>query len=149
MVIKLDIRKAFDYVSWEALHHLLITRGFPTAFCQWIQNILHTGKTAIRLNGIPGPWIQCKNGLRQGDPISPYLYIIFSDILQQLILLAFNNGELHHPIRQDLPPATLQYADDTMAKASVQSARTLKALLNDFALATGLQINFQKQHSSP
>jgi hypothetical protein len=146
MVIKLDIRKAFDSLSWEALQHLLLTRGFPNLFCQWIQNILNTGKTAILLNGIPGPWIRCKNGLRQGDPISPYLYIIFSDILQQLIMFAFNNGDLQHPIRQDLPPATLQYADDTiiLAKASVHSAIKLKTLLQDFALATGLQINFQK-----
>jgi hypothetical protein len=89
MVIKLDIRKDFDSVSWETLNKLLLIRGFLSTFCQWIQNILITCKTAILINGVPRTWIQCKKGLRQGDPISPYLYIIFSDILQQLILFFF------------------------------------------------------------
>jgi hypothetical protein len=77
---------------------------------------------------------------------SPYLYIIFSDILQRLIHRAFNNHDLLDPICDDTPPATLQYADDTiiLARASVHSATKLKELLHDFALATGLQINFTK-----
>jgi hypothetical protein len=96
MVIKLDFRKVFNSVSWEALIKILLTRGFPNLFCQWIHSILlQTGKTAILLNRVLGPWIQCRNGLRHGDHISPYLYIIFSDILQQLIIKAFIGGELN------------------------------------------------------
>jgi hypothetical protein len=101
MVIKLDIRKDFDSVSWETLNKLLLIRGFLSTFCQWIQNILITCKTAILINGVPRTWIQCKKGLRQGDPISPYLYIIFSDILQQLILFFLRENQRYFiPLEQ-------------------------------------------------
>jgi hypothetical protein len=73
-----------------------------------------TGKTTIILNGVPGPWIQCQNRLRQRDPISPFLYIIFTAIMQQLIRIAFSDGDLLHPIRDDIPLAVLQYATGTL-----------------------------------
>ena len=64
MVFKLDFRKAFDYVAWPVLDRILDARSFSQTFRYWIQNILHTGKTAVLLNGIPDHWIQCKKGLR-------------------------------------------------------------------------------------
>ena len=54
MVFKLDFRKAFDSVAWPALDRILTVRGFSQTFRNWIQNILHTGKAAILLNGVPG-----------------------------------------------------------------------------------------------
>uniref|UniRef100_A0A8R7QPU5 Reverse transcriptase domain-containing protein n=1 Tax=Triticum urartu TaxID=4572 RepID=A0A8R7QPU5_TRIUA len=148
MVLKLDFKKAFDSISWPSLLKFLRHRGFPDHFCNWIEDPLSTGKTAVMLNGVPGSWVQCKNGLRQGDPISPYLFIIVADVLQQLILSAASDqaNELHHPVFHDLPPSILQYADDTLiiAHASTTAARKLKQLLDDFALATGLCINFSK-----
>jgi hypothetical protein len=146
MVIKLDFQKAFDYVSWSSHLTLLQVRGFPPLFCSWTKNTLSTRNTAILLNGIHGPWIQCKNGLRQGDPISPYLYTIFSDILQQLIRTAFQEQKILHPLRDDIAPVVLQYADDTLiiAKASSDASQHLKETLDSFALTTSLQINFHK-----
>uniref|UniRef100_A0A453SRE0 Reverse transcriptase domain-containing protein n=1 Tax=Aegilops tauschii subsp. strangulata TaxID=200361 RepID=A0A453SRE0_AEGTS len=110
-----------------------------------MQNILHTGKAAILLNGVPGNWIQCKNGLRQGDPASPYLFLIVADLLQQLIFQSSKSAP-HHPIFSHLPPTVLQYADDTLiiAAASPVAAAALKVTLNNFAQATGLTINFSK-----
>jgi hypothetical protein len=146
MIIKLDFKKAFDSISWTSLLKILRHRGFPDKFCKWIEEILSTGKTAILLNGVPGPWINCKNGLRQGDPLSPYLFIIVADVLQQLIRQALLTGSLTHPLNTTLPATVLQYADDTLiiARATPQAAQTLRRILDDFALATGLAINFHK-----
>lgn len=146
MVIKLDFSKAFDNLSWDSLTSILRCRGFPPKFSSWVHDLLATGKTAVMLNGIPGNWINCKNGLRQGDPISPYLFIIVADLLQQMIQQDCDLAHLSHPLFSHLPPTVLQYADDTLiiAKASNPAAQQLKYILHDFAMATGLTINFTK-----
>jgi hypothetical protein len=73
--MKLDFKKAFDYVKWDSLLTILEHQGFPPKFYQWIRDILKTGRTTILLNRIPGPWINCKNGLPQ--------FNIVADILQK------------------------------------------------------------------
>jgi hypothetical protein len=85
LVLKLDFRKAFDTVSWDCLFEVLKVRGFDHKWLQWMKALLEIAKTTILLNGIPGPWIQIKRGLRQGDPLSPLLLIILVDVLQQII----------------------------------------------------------------
>jgi hypothetical protein len=63
----------------------------------------------------PGPWITCKRGLRQGDPLSPYLFLIVADVLQQLVKC--NSSLVRHPLVDDAPCPILQYADDTLIVA--------------------------------
>jgi hypothetical protein len=111
-----------------------------------MEKILDTGHTAILLNGVAGSWIRCRNGLRKGDPLSPYLFSIVADMLQRLIRTAWKSGSLAHPLSPDTPCPVLQYADDTLilCQASIEAAICLKQVLDDFALATGLAINFHK-----
>jgi hypothetical protein len=113
-VLKLDFKKAFDSISWCSLDKILTARGFVAKWRSWVSLILGSGKTAVMLNGVPGRWITCKRGLRQGDPISPYLFIIVADVLQRLIQRASADGSLLHPIDSSLPCPVLQYADDTL-----------------------------------
>ncbi|KAK1669207.1 hypothetical protein QYE76_057366 [Lolium multiflorum] len=146
LVFKIDFRKAFDSVNWASLLNILRARGFDERWCLWMEMILATGHTAVLLNGVPGRWIRCRNGLRQGDPLSPYLFIIVADMLQRLIRCAWTSGSLAHPISPDTPCPVLQYADDTLilCQASLEAATCLKQVLDDFASATGLAINFHK-----
>ena len=98
-----------------------------------------------------GTWINCKNGLRQGDPLSPYLFNTIADLLPQTIIHAYNNGLLDHPLCPALPLVLLQYADDTliMVKATPSAAHNLKHVLWDFASAAGLNINYTKSTFIP
>jgi hypothetical protein len=91
-----------------------------------------------------GPWGLHPNGLCQGEPLSPYLFIIVADVLQRLIRKARVEGGLAHPLYNDIRFPVLQYADNTLilCKASASAASYLKKVLGDFALATGLSINF-------
>jgi hypothetical protein len=69
LVLKLDFRKAFDIVSWDCLLDILRIRGFDQKWLDWMRALMQAAKTAILLNGIPGPWIQIKRGLRQGGSV--------------------------------------------------------------------------------
>jgi hypothetical protein len=80
-----DFKKAFDSVNWCSLDAILEACGFGSLFRTWIRGLLTSGKAAVLLNGVPGRWMECKNGLRQGDPLSPYLYLIVAGLLRQLV----------------------------------------------------------------
>lgn len=151
IVIKLDFHKAFDSVSWTALTAILRAKGFPDIWCRWVDKLNSSASSAVLLNGRPGPWFQCRQGLRQGDPFSPFLFILVADVLKRLIIQASSNGLLSHPVANDIPCTVLQYADDTLIVLPPDAAQlqTLKHILLQFSAATGLTINFHKSTFAP
>ena len=148
MVLKLDFAKAFDSINWESLRKIMAVRGFPPLWCDWMDTLFHSSRSAVLLDGVPGRWFQVNCGLRQGDPTSPYLFLVVADVLQRLIR---RDDVLRHPIVPDAPAIMLQYADDTLIimRACADGAARLKLLLDQFAAATGLIINFSKSTVVP
>jgi hypothetical protein len=94
LLFKLDIRKAFDSVSWEYILDLLQQRGFPPRFRNWVTALFATTTSKMLLNGIAGEPIDHSRGLRQGDPLSPLLFVIAIDPLTQLFKEATRLGLL-------------------------------------------------------
>ncbi|XP_050233505.1 uncharacterized protein LOC126681992 [Mercurialis annua] len=75
LVLKLDFQKALDSVDWEYL--ILLCMDFPQKWIQWISSCcLSTGTTSVLVNGSLVDSIMLRRGVRQGDPISPYLFLI-------------------------------------------------------------------------
>jgi len=148
IVLKLDFAKAFDTVNWDGLRRVLHARRFEPKWIRWMMSLLCTSKSSVLVNGTPGPWITCKRGLRQGDPLSPYLFILVAETLERMIRAA---TQLKHPTNADLPCAVLQYADDTLVvfKAEAEAALKLKEILDEFVALSGLQINFDKSTLVP
>jgi hypothetical protein len=143
VVLKLDFAKAFDSVSWSSLRTVMLARGSPLLWCDWLDDIFISSRSAVLLNGVPGRWIRCMRGLRQGDPLSPYLFLLVADVLQRLIR---RDDVLLHPLVDGAPCPVLQYADDTLLilRADVAAAQRLKLLLGQFERAMGLAINYDK-----
>lgn len=96
MSIKLDMSKAYDYVEWDYLEHTLGVMGFPTQFISLIMWCVNTASFSILINGVPkGPIVPSRD-LRQGDPLSPYLFLIFIEGLVSLLKSADVAGS-HKP----------------------------------------------------
>jgi hypothetical protein len=145
VILKLDFKKAFDKVELEVIIRMLSHKGFPS---KWIESILKSGTFAALLNGTPGNVFHCRRGVRQGDSISPLLFVLAADLLQSIINKASHMGLLKLPIKVGYTTDFLvvQYADDTLLtmEACPLQLFTLKALLNTFADSIGLKVNYAK-----
>jgi hypothetical protein len=85
MLVKLDISKAFDSVSWPFLLEVLQHLGFGQVWRDIISGLLWTSSSQVLLNGLRGQPILHRRGLRQGDHLSPFLFILVMDTLGFLI----------------------------------------------------------------
>jgi hypothetical protein len=85
IILKLDFAKAFDTIEHETMLQVMQQMGFNELWLRWIREILSTGTYSILLNGIPGKQFVCKRGIRQGNPLSPLLYLFGSDLLHTVV----------------------------------------------------------------
>lgn len=147
VIVKLDFAKAFDMVEHSAILEMLKCLGFPPKWISWVLAILSSGSASVLLNGLPGKKFVCKRGVRQGDPLSPMLFVLAAEILQYIINGLKDRNILKLPIPQPGPDFPIvQYADDTLLimQADARQRFCLKAVLNTFAASTGLSVNFSK-----
>ena len=85
-IFKIDLRKAYDSVSWEFIDHLLTKLKFPPQFYHWVLALLNTCSYTPVVNGHHYGNFQGKKGLRQGDPISPLIFVLVMDYLTRSLL---------------------------------------------------------------
>ena len=151
LLLKLDISKAFDSVRWDYLLSLMQRRGFPMRWRNWISSLLSTSTSRIMLNGTPLDPIQHGGGLRQGDPLSPLLFILAKDPLHRHLQVATERGLLSKLNGRVARFRASMYADDAVIflKPTPTDAANIKELLLNFGVVTGLHTNLQKTSVTP
>ena len=85
VICKLDIEKAYDHVNWEALLDLLKRMGFGEKWCRWIRTCISTVQFSILINGSLADFFGSSRGLRQGDPLSPMLFLVMMEVLSRMM----------------------------------------------------------------
>lgn len=118
VVFKVDFAKAYDSVSWEFLDDMMQGLNFCPKWRAWIRKCVSSASasSSVLINGSPTGEFKLERGLRQGDPLSPFLYLIVAEGLSLLIEKEISTSQLE-PIevgRDRVQVSHLQYADDTI-----------------------------------
>lgn len=146
ILLKLDISKAFDSVSWSFLLEVMQHLGFGQIWRDIICGLLSSSTTQVLLNGVPGEGISHRRGLRQGDPLSPMLFILVMDVLGHLIAQAAREGLLLPLSAGNMQHRTSLYADDVVLflRPAASDISVTMDILKIFGEASGLHTNLQK-----
>lgn len=88
VVLKLDFEKAYDKVNWDFSLACHGVRGFNDKWCLWVKQILNNGTVSIKINDQLGPYFQSAKGVRQGEPMSPFLFNMAVECLTKMSLQA-------------------------------------------------------------
>lgn len=114
-LMKIDLRKAYDMVSWEFLEEALVVYGFPTRFIQWIMVCVTSIKFIVKVNGEGHGYFEGKRGLRQEDPVSPLLFILVMEYLSRILkCMSLLPTFRFLPMCQQLQLNHLIFTDDLM-----------------------------------
>ncbi|KAL0355303.1 UNVERIFIED_CONTAM: LINE-1 retrotransposable element O protein [Sesamum radiatum] len=136
MAIKIDLMKAYDRVEWPFLLQVLRRLGFCDKFVDLIQQCITTASFSLLINGSPFDFFRPSRGIRQGDPLSPYLFIIYIEILSRLLLHEEALGNIKGiKVCRNAPSIShLLYADDLtiFCRAEEKDAHTMRKCLDMF-----------------
>ena len=94
LICKLDVEKAFNHVNWSFLLQMLERSGFSANWGQWIFFCLSIVRFSFLINGSPCGFFGSSRGLRQGDPLSPLLFVLVMEALGRMLDKAIHEGRL-------------------------------------------------------
>ena len=148
ILCKIDIEKAYDHVDWNFLDYVLSRMGFGSKWRFWVKTCIATASFSVLVNGSPKGFFKSSRGLRQGDPLSPFLFLMVMEGLNLLLHrakdLSWIKGFKAH--RMGTMVTHLHFADDTLVflEANQEQVEKLRLVLTCFELVSGLHINLAK-----
>ena len=148
MAIKLDHQKAYDRVNWSFIKVVLIKFGFSEVFINWIMECITSMSFEVLINGGKSENFKPERGMRQGDPLSPYIFILGQKILSRLLEKEFRHHNIIGVKASVGGPAITHviYADDVVlfSKACRKEAATINQCLETYCSCLGQTLNRSK-----
>ncbi|KAK2369401.1 hypothetical protein QL285_082539 [Trifolium repens] len=147
LLFKVDFEKAYDTVSWRFLERMMVKLGFYEGWLKWMRACIFNSSMSVLVNGSPTEDFKVGRGLRQGDPLSPFLFLIVAEGLAGLMRRAVAIGKFKgYQVSDNIQFQMLQFADDTiiLGEGTRDNLWTIKTLLRSFELVSDLKINFIK-----
>ena len=145
ILVSLDQEKAFDRVDRTFLLQLLEIYGFGPDFCRWITTLYDDAFMRIIINDCLSSKVCLQRGVRQGDPLSPLLYVICVEVLASLIRRSPEIEGFLLPGASGLQARARLYADDVFAVLkNLKSLETLLSLIELYEKGTGAKLNKSK-----
>ena len=159
MALKLDMSKAYDRVEWNFLWFILEKFGFDSRWIMWIRELVTTVSYSIIVEaGQPYGFFKPNRGIRQGDPLSPYVFLFCAEGLSFLLHKAEQNRLIQGlQIHRRCPKVNhLLFADDSIlfCKANPEACSNILHLLNSYESISGQRVNLNKSaaffsHNTP
>ena len=148
MAIKIDLKKTYDKIEWSFIREMLISFNFPATLIDLIMSCVSSVSTSLLFNGGCLDSFCPSRGIRQGDPLSPYLFILCMEFLGHMIEEKCE-ANLWVPVRASRNGpffSHLFFADDLMlfANADQDNCNTIKSVLHDFCLRIGQRVSEAK-----
>ncbi|KAK9984473.1 hypothetical protein SO802_033998 [Lithocarpus litseifolius] len=148
MALKLDMSKAYNRVEWGCLEKIMEKLGFAERWREQIMRCVRSVTYSIKINGSPRGHIIPSRGIRQGDPLSPYLFLLCAEGLSALIKASVASGNMKEVSMCRGGPilSHLFFADDNLifCKASLEECNALQKVLRVYEEASGQQLNREK-----
>ncbi|GKC51518.1 RNA-directed DNA polymerase, eukaryota, reverse transcriptase zinc-binding domain protein [Tanacetum coccineum] len=148
MIFKIDFEKAFDSVSWDFLFQVMVFMGFSPKWISWISGCLSSAKASVLINGSPTTEFHLGRGLRQGDPLSPFLFIMIMEGLHVAVEDAILAGCFQGVTVGSLNISHLLFADDVVFLGEWSRSNIINVvnLLQCFYRVSGLKVNLYKSN---
>lgn len=147
-IMKIDLEKAYDRIDWGFLHWVLGDMGFPETWIELIMHSVSSAKISVLFNGEKTGHFQPKRGLRQGDPLSPYLFVFCLEKLSELIeqAVAQKRWSPLKITRQGPALTHMLFADDLVffGKSDSTTVATIMEILDKFCKISGQKVNHAK-----
>nr|GFC41431.1 RNA-directed DNA polymerase, eukaryota [Tanacetum cinerariifolium] len=147
LIFKVDFEKAYDSVRWDFLDDVLRKFSFGDKWCKWIHCCLHSSRGSIIINGSPTDEFHFGKGLKQGDPLSPFLFNLIMETLHLSFQRVVDAGMFQGVnIGGTLNLSHMFYADDAVfvGEWSENNIATLVHVFDCFHKVSGLKINMNK-----
>ena len=147
LALKLDISKAYDRVEWAFLQGIITKLGFLEKWIQWEMGCVTTPSFSILINGKAYSNIHPSRGIRQGDPLSPYLFLLYAEVASLLEKVELDGRIKDASICRRAPRiSNSMFVDDSIlfCRAICGEVEVINEVLQTYANASGQYINMEK-----